>query len=361
MNRKVPEGCSESKNAGWKSNRVADDLHPDGGRRLMRRPLRRRAPRLRCRRAPQLRNRRSVVPAPASRACTVPRPSSSRPTFRRRAFSTGERGPRRRRARSGLPPGPHGSDQRPAPSAECCSSATRRYGQLSPTPQTPQGPNARGRHRTHEVAIDRKPGHELLVAAVRFSGDSGGGPATLQRRRSGAAQLNGPPTWSGETPRLGGVLHEFAFFAALAAGIVLVALVSDARAQVASCLYAATLAAMFGASALYHRVRWSSASVRVWIRWLDRSAIFLFIAGTYTPFALLAFHGALATTLLALVWVGAAAGLLLNLAWVDAPTWLAALVYLALGWVGVVALPKLFSSVGLAVSVLVLVGGGLYT
>ncbi len=138
---------------------------------------------LRCRRAPQLRNRRSVVPAPASRACTVPRPSSSRPTFRRRAFSTGERGPRRRRARSGLPPGPHGSDQRPAPSAERCSSATRRYGQLSPTPQTPQGPNARGRHRTHEVAINRKPGHELLVAAVRFSGDSGGGPATLQRRR----------------------------------------------------------------------------------------------------------------------------------------------------------------------------------
>jgi hypothetical protein len=105
------------------------------------------------------------------------------PTFRRRAFSTGERGPRRRRARSGLPPGPHGSDQRPAPSAERCSSATRRYGQLSPTPQTPQGPNARGRHRTHEVAIDRKPGHELLVAAVRFAGDSGGGPATLQRRR----------------------------------------------------------------------------------------------------------------------------------------------------------------------------------
>ncbi|MGH3038633.1 MAG: PAQR family membrane homeostasis protein TrhA [Gaiellaceae bacterium] len=178
---------------------------------------------------------------------------------------------------------------------------------------------------------------------------------------SGAAELTGPPTWSGETPRLRGVLHEFAFFAALAAGIVLVALVSDARAQVASCLYAATLAAMFGASALYHRVRWSSASVRVWIRWLDRSAIFLFIAGTYTPFALLAFHGALATTLLALVWVGAAAGLLLNFAWVDAPTWLAALVYLALGWVGVVALPELFSSVGLAVSVLVLVGGGLYT
>jgi hemolysin III len=156
-------------------------------------------------------------------------------------------------------------------------------------------------------------------------------------------------------------LHEFAFFAALAAGIVLVVFANDGRAQLASWLYAGTLAAMFGASALYHRIRWRSASARAWIRRLDHSAIFLFIAGTYTPFALLAFHGALATTLLAVVWAGAAAGLLLKLVWVDAPAWLAALAYAALGWVGVVALPELFSSVGVAVSVLVLVGGGLYT
>jgi hemolysin III len=156
-------------------------------------------------------------------------------------------------------------------------------------------------------------------------------------------------------------LHECAFFAALAAGIALVALADDRRAHVASWLYAATLAAMFGASALYHRIRWSSASVRAWMRRLDHSAIFLFIAGTYTPFALLALQGALATTLLALVWAGAAAGLLLNVARVDVPKWLATLAYVALGWVGVVALPELFSSVGLAVSVLVLVGGGLYT
>jgi hemolysin III len=156
-------------------------------------------------------------------------------------------------------------------------------------------------------------------------------------------------------------LHEYAFFAALVAGVVLVALADDGRARAASWPYAATLAAMFGASALYHRIRWSSASVRAWVRRLDRSVIFLFIAGTYTPFALLAFQGALATSLLAVVWAGAAAGLLLNLAPVDVPTWLATLAYVALGWVGVVALPQLFSRVGVAVSVLVLVGGGLYT
>jgi hemolysin III len=101
--------------------------------------------------------------------------------------------------------------------------------------------------------------------------------------------------------------------------------------------------------------------VRVWTRQLDGSGIFLAIAGTYTPFALLAFEGALATALLAVVWVGAAAGLLLLLAGVDVPRWLEMLLYVALGWVGVVALPELFSSVGLAVSVLVLAGGGLYT
>jgi hemolysin III len=173
--------------------------------------------------------------------------------------------------------------------------------------------------------------------------------------------LTAPATRPGELPRLRGVLHEYAFFAALAAGIVLVALADDGREQAASSLYAVTLAAMFGSSALYHRIRWSSASVRAWMRRLDHSAILLFIAGTYTPFALLAFQGTLATTLLVLVWAGAAAGLVLNLAWVDAPRRLATFAYVALGWIGVVALPELFASVGLAVSVLVLVGGGLYT
>jgi hemolysin III len=166
---------------------------------------------------------------------------------------------------------------------------------------------------------------------------------------------------AGEMPRLRGVSHQCAFFAALAAGIVLVVLADEGRARVASWLYAGSLAAMFGASAIYHRIRWTSESVRVWIRWLDRSAIFLFIAGTYTPFVLLALQGPVANALLAVVWAGAALGLLFNLAWVKAPVWLATLPYVVLGWVGVVALPKLVSTVGVAISVLVLVGGGLYT
>lgn len=161
-------------------------------------------------------------------------------------------------------------------------------------------------------------------------------------------------------PRLRGVFHEYAFYVALVAGTVLVALSDSARELLATWIYAVALAAMFGVSALYHRVNWRSARVRTWMRRLDHSTILLLIAGTYTPFALLAFDGRLAEVILIVVWAGAAAGLVLNLAWIDAPKWLTALVFIALGWVGIVALPALFD-LGIAPAVLVFAGGGLYT
>jgi len=161
-------------------------------------------------------------------------------------------------------------------------------------------------------------------------------------------------------PRLRGVLHQYAFYVALVAGVALVAVSDSGRELFATWVYAAALAAMFGVSALYHRVDWKSARVRTWMRRLDHSTILLLIAGTYTPFALLAFDGRVAEVVLIVVWVGAAAGLVLNLAWVDAPKWLTALVFIALGWVGVVAVPELLD-LGLAPAVLVFVGGGLYT
>lgn len=161
-------------------------------------------------------------------------------------------------------------------------------------------------------------------------------------------------------PRLRGVFHEYAFYVAVAAGAVLVGLSDSARELLATWIYAVALAAMFGISALYHRVDWRSPRVRTWMRRLDHSAILLLIAGTYTPFALLAFDGRIADVILIVVWAGAAAGLVLNLAWVDAPKLLTALVFIALGWVGVVAVPELFD-LGVAPAVLVFVGGGLYT
>jgi hemolysin III len=162
-------------------------------------------------------------------------------------------------------------------------------------------------------------------------------------------------------PKLRGVFHEWAFFAALAAGSMLVVLADGALATFSSWVYAAALAAMFGASALYHRFPWKSTAKRVWARRLDHSMIFVFIAGTYTPFALLRFQGTTQWLVLIMVWSGAVLGLLLELAWLDSPRWLSAVAYLAVGWVGVLAIPQMFSGVGVAGAVLLMVGGGLYT
>ena len=162
-------------------------------------------------------------------------------------------------------------------------------------------------------------------------------------------------------PRLRGVFHLWALWAALAAGIVLVVLADGALATLSSWVYAAALVAMFGASALYHRFPWQSAARRLWARRLDHSMIFVFIAGSYTPFALLCFEGTTQWLVLVLVWAGAVLGLVLELVWIDSPRWLKAVAYLAVGWVGVLAAPQLFPGVGVAGAVLVIVGGGLYT
>jgi hemolysin III len=162
-------------------------------------------------------------------------------------------------------------------------------------------------------------------------------------------------------PRLRGVFHQWAFVAAIGAGVVLVVLADGALATFSSWVYAAALAAMFGASALYHRFPWQSAARRLWARRLDHSMIFVFIAGTYTPFALLCFSGRTQWLVLLIVWAGAALGLALELVWIDSPRWLSAIAYLAVGWVGILAVPQMFSGIGIPGAVLIMVGGGLYT
>ena len=163
------------------------------------------------------------------------------------------------------------------------------------------------------------------------------------------------------TPRLRGLFHQYAFFAAVAAGVTLVALAEGARARFAGAVYAGALVAMFGASALYHRAPWPSPRARAWARRVDHSMIFFFIAGTYTPFALLSFTGVVPAIVLVCVWGGAALGVVLNLCWIDAPKWVTAPVYLLVGWVGVLALPQVFTELHVATAVLVVVGGVLYT
>jgi hemolysin III len=161
-------------------------------------------------------------------------------------------------------------------------------------------------------------------------------------------------------PRFRGVSHQYAFFASLITGAVLVLVAPTRKATTAAAIYAASVSGLFGASALYHRVTWRPATRR-WMRRLDHSMIFVLIAGTYTPFGLLVLHGTLATVVLAVVWGGALAGVALKLAWVDAPKWLMAGIYLALGWVGAATIPQLMSRAGVGPVALLAVGGVLYS
>ena len=125
-------------------------------------------------------------------------------------------------------------------------------------------------------------------------------------------------------PRLRGVLHQWAFAASLVAGGALVLEAGSARARVAVAVYALSVAALFGTSAVYHRVQWRSLGVRRWVRRLDHTMIFVLIAGSYTPFGLLVLHGTLGAVILIAAWSGALAGAVFKLVWIDAPGWLGA-------------------------------------
>src|SRR5271168_4739977 len=146
-------------------------------------------------------------------------------------------------------------------------------------------------------------------------------------------------------PRLRGVSHQYAFFVSLLCGVGLILAASDGRARVAASIYAVAVSGLLGTSALYHRVTWRPGPRR-WMRRLDHSMIFVLIAGTYTPVALLALNGSLGRIVLIVVWAGAAAGVVFKLAWIDAPKWLFAGVYLALGSVSVVTIGQLPATIG---------------
>jgi hemolysin III len=160
-------------------------------------------------------------------------------------------------------------------------------------------------------------------------------------------------------PRFRGVVHQWSFFVALVAGAGLVAW-APGRATVACAVYAGALTGLLGTSALYHRVTWRP-SVRAWVRRLDHSMIFVLIAGTYTPFAVLVLDEPLSVIVLAGVWGGAAAGIVFTLLWIDAPEWLTAAAYVALGWFAIVAMPQIAERAGAGALALLAAGGIAYT
>jgi len=161
-------------------------------------------------------------------------------------------------------------------------------------------------------------------------------------------------------PILRGVSHFWAFWCALAATVPLVALAPGGAARAAALVYGSGMCVLFGGSAAFHRYK-CGPRLRSLLCRIDHSAIFVFIAASYTPVALLVLEGATATMLFTCAWAGALAGVVLSLAWIGAPRVLFAGTYVALGWVALLALPELVSRLPLTPLLLFGGGGVLYT
>ncbi|WP_442945619.1 PAQR family membrane homeostasis protein TrhA [Nocardia sp. SSK8] len=164
-------------------------------------------------------------------------------------------------------------------------------------------------------------------------------------------------------PRFRGWIHTWAVGIAAVAVAVLVTygFGVSATAGWSTLVYGISVCALFGISAVYHRVTWHSVRARVRMKRADHSMIFLFIAGSYTPFALLGLPGPTGRTLLIVVWVGALAGVALKLLWPTAPRWVGVPLYLLLGWAIVPVAPELLRNVGVLPLVLLAIGGVIYS
>jgi hemolysin III len=164
-------------------------------------------------------------------------------------------------------------------------------------------------------------------------------------------------------PRMRGRLHQFAFFVALACGAVLCSIAAS-RPGIApffACLiYSVTVLGLFGISALYHRRVWSERGYQI-MRRMDHSMIFIFIAGTYTPFCVLLLPKGSAVLTLSLIWAGALGGVALKTIWPHLPRWASAPLYLALGWGAVAIMPQVLRNGGVAALVLLCAGGIAYS
>ncbi|KRA38195.1 MULTISPECIES: PAQR family membrane homeostasis protein TrhA [unclassified Nocardioides] len=168
-------------------------------------------------------------------------------------------------------------------------------------------------------------------------------------------------------PKLRGWIHLASTPLVIAAGIVLICLSPTATTRVGSIFFVASAILLFGCSALYHRGTWSP---KVWkiLNRLDHSNIFVFIAGSYTPFALILLDGTAQVVMLVTAWTSALLGIAFKVFWPSAPRWMSAPIYIAMGWAALFFLPAFYDGatalglgVGIAIFVLIATGGALYT
>jgi hemolysin III len=161
-------------------------------------------------------------------------------------------------------------------------------------------------------------------------------------------------------PRLRGWLHTVTSPVALAAGVVLIVLAPSGPAAAAAAAYGLTAVVLFTTSAVYHRGQWSPVAESR-LKRLDHANIFLLIAGSYTPFAVLALSDDTRIAVLSAVWGAAIVGVLFRVFWVDAPRWLYTALYIGLGWGASFVFPQIIHGAGVAAFVLIAVGGLFYT
>lgn len=200
---------------------------------------------------------------------------------------------------------------------------------------------------------------------------SGGSPEPCDRAsESGRAattkasphEPENPPASGKEhaIPRLRGVSHAVAFFLSLVAAVAVVTIAPAGRASLAAAIYGASLVALFGGSTLYHRWR-GPERFKPMLRRVDHSTIFVFIAASYTPVALVVLHGPLAWVVLGLAWLGAVAGIVFSMGWIQAPRAVVSGAYLTLGWIALIAVPQLVSDLAMTPLILICAGGVLYS
>jgi hemolysin III len=193
---------------------------------------------------------------------------------------------------------------------------------------------------------------------VRYRGRTIGLTSASVGALAEGEQAPEPP--AADIPRFRGVSHQFAFPIAVLAGCALAIYAPTSTARASAIVFAASVAAMFGASALYHRFPCSPAQ-RQRLRLLDHAMIFTLIAGTYTPFGFLVLQPGWRVPILTTAWGGALLAIAIQWCWPGRPTWLAAGLGVVLGWIAVIAFPQIVDRIGVAGSLLLMIGGVAYT
>jgi hemolysin III len=200
-----------------------------------------------------------------------------------------------------------------------------------------------------------RPSVELSATDAAVAADEASGPDLPNLPLIDASPADGAdvkPTWRGW-------IHAGTFPVTIAAGIVLICLADGAAAKWASAVFMLTSMLLFGNSALYHRFNWKPRA-KILLKRIDHANIFLLIAGTYTPLAVLALPPAKGALLLALVWGSTALGIGFRVFWISAPRWLYVALYIAMGWGAIMYIVDLLDA-NAAMMILVIVGGLLYT